>query len=112
MINVLRKDDLACIDFLPKEVVEVLLDTIDVLDEAYGATRSLNDDGGYICIVETLEEVFKLKEETLKGLVYEFSDLLHQDEKSTYHSTLYMLSSDYSLVVVTTNELTEHLVTL
>lgn len=112
MINILRKDELASLDFLPREVAEVLENTLDVLNEAYGEERTLTDDGGYICIVETLEEVIKIKDEILKGLLYEFSDLIYKDEEMVYHSTLYMLSNDYSLIVVTKNELTEKLITL
>lgn len=112
MINILRKDELACLDFLPREVVEVLENTLDVLNEAYGEERTLTDDGGYICIVETLEEIIKIKDGILKGLLYEFSDLIYKAEELVYHSTLYMLSNDYSLTVVTKNELTEKLITL
>ena len=39
----------------------------------------------------------------------EFSDVLHQDETNTYSSTLYILSSDYSITVITKNEETEYL---
>ena len=73
MINILSKEDLDCVEYLPKEVVEVLSDTIDVLDEAYGSTRSLTDDGGYVCVIENIEEVNnkldKKNSETLKQLI-------------------------------------------
>ena len=53
--------------------------------------------------------VFIALSNILKGLVEEFSDVLHQDETNTYSSTLYILSSDYSITVITKNEETEYL---
>lgn len=112
MINLWKKDDLNLLSEYPKEVIENVDNIITILDESYGDNRKSTDDGGYICIVETLEEVIKIKDEILKGLLYEFSDLIYKDEELVYHSTLYMLSNDYSLTVVTKNELTEKLITL
>lgn len=112
MINLWKKDDLNLLSEYPKEVIENVDNIITILDESYGDNRKSTDDGGYICIVETLEEVIKIKDEILKGLLYEFSDLIYKDEEMVYHSTLYMLSNDYSLIVVTKNELTEKLITL
>ena len=109
MINILSKEDLDCVEYLPKEVVEVLSDTIDVLDEAYESTRSLTDDGGYVCVIENIEEVKYLKESILKGLVEEFSDVIYEDNVDKYSSTLYLLSSDYSITVITKNEVTDEL---
>ena len=112
MINLWKKDDLNLLSEYPKEVFENVDNIITILDESYGDNRKSTDDGGYICIVETLEEGIKVKDEILKGLLYEFSDLIYKDEEMVYHSTLYMLSNDYSLLVVTKNELTEKLITL
>ena len=112
MINLWKKDDLNLLSEYPKEVIENVDNIITILNESYGDNRKSTDDGGYICIVETLEEVIKIKDEILKGLLYEFSDLIYKDEELVYHSTLYMLSNDYSLTVVTKNELTEKLITL
>ncbi|EQI51579.1 hypothetical protein QOS_3018, partial [Clostridioides difficile Y184] len=50
-----------------------------------------------------------LKSNILKGLVEEFSDVIYEDEVNTYNSTLYLLSSDYSVTVISKNEETEYL---
>ena len=39
----------------------------------------------------------------------EFSDVIYEDKVKTYNSTLYLLSSDYSITVITKNEETEYL---
>ena len=82
---------------------------IDILDENYGYNRKLTDDGGYVCIIEDIKEIEYLKVNVLKGLVEEFSDVVYQDDTDKYNSTLYMLSSDYSITVITKNEITDKL---
>ena len=109
MINLLKKEDLKLLSAYPKEVVENVDDVITILNESYGDNRKSTDDGGYVCIIENIKEVENLKSNILKGLVEEFSDVLHQDETNTYSSTLYILSSDYSITVITKNEETEYL---
>lgn len=74
-----------------------------------GCNRKLTDDGGYVCIIEDIKEVENLKSNILKGLVEEFSDVIYEDEVNTYNSTLYLLSSDYSVTVISKNEETEYL---
>ena len=109
MIKLWKKEDLNLLSEYPKEVVENVDNSINILDESYGYNRKLTDDCGYVCIIEDIKEVENLKSNILKGLVEEFSDVLHQDETNTYSSTLYILSSDYSITVITKNEETEYL---
>ena len=80
-----------------------------ILDESYGYNRKSTDDGGYVCVIEDIEEVEYLKVNVLKGLVEEFSDVIYEDNIDKYSSTLYLLSSDYSITVITKNELTDEL---
>ena len=80
-----------------------------ILDESYGYNRKSTDDGGYVCVIDDIEEVEYLKVNVLKGLVEEFSDVIYEDNIDKYSSTLYLLSSDYSITVITKNELTDEL---
>ena len=82
---------------------------ITILDESYGDNRKSTDDGGYVCVIEDIEEVEYLKVNVLKGLVEEFSDVIYKDNVDKYSSTLYLLSSDYSITVITKNEVTDEL---
>ncbi|MDU2147311.1 MAG: hypothetical protein E7E58_04885 [Paeniclostridium sordellii] len=109
MINLWKKEDLKVLSEYPKEVVENVDNIINILDENYGFNRKLTDDGGYVCIVEDIKEVENLKSNILKGLEAEFSDVIYEDEINMYNSTLYILSSDYSLTVISKNEETEYL---
>ena len=109
MINLWKKDDLNLLSEYPKEVVENVDNVITILDESYGDNRKSTDDGGYVCIIEDIEEVKYLKVNTLEGLVEEFSDVIYEDSIDKYNSTLYLLSSDYSIIIVTKNEVTKEL---
>lgn len=109
MINLWKKGDLNLLSEYPKEVVENVDDVINILDENYGCNRKLTDDGGYVCIIEDIKEVENLKSNILKGLVEEFSDVIYEDNVDKYSSTLYLLSSDYSITVITKNEVTDEL---
>ena len=109
MINLFKKEDLKLLLKYPNEVVENIENAIDILDENYGYNRKLTDDGGYICIIEDIKEIEYLKVNILKGLVEEFSDVVYQDDTDKYNSTLYMLSTDYSITVITKNEITDKL---
>ncbi|CEQ15121.1 hypothetical protein [Paraclostridium sordellii] len=109
MINLWKKEDLNLLSEYPKEVVENVDNVINILDENYGCNRKLTDDGGYVCIVEDIKEVEDLKSNILKGLEAEFSDVIYEDEVNMYNSILYILSSDYSLTVISKNEETEYL---
>ena len=109
MINLWKKEDLNLLSEYPKEVVENVDNVINILDENYGYNRKLTDDGGYVCIIEDIKEVENLKSNILNGLVEEFSDVIYEDKVNTYKSTLYLLSSDYSVTVISKNEETEYL---
>lgn len=109
MINLWKKEDLKVLSEYPKEVVENVDNIINILDENYGFNRKLTDDGGYVCIVEDIKEIENLKSNILKGLEAEFSDVIYEDEINMYNSTLYILSSDYSLTIISKNEETEYL---
>lgn len=109
MINLWKKEDLKVLSEYPKEVVENVDNIINILDENYGFNRKLTDDGGYVCIVEGIKEVEDLKSNILNGLVEEYSDVIYEDEVNIYNSTLYIISSDYSVTVISKNEETEYL---
>ena len=109
MINLWKKEELNLLSEYPKEVVRNVNNVITVLNEYYGYNRKSTDDGGYVCVIEDIEEVEYLKVNVLKGLVEEFSDVIYEDNVDKYSSTLYLLSSDYSITVITKNEVTDEL---
>ena len=109
MINLWKKEDLNLLLEYPKEVVKNVDNVINILNENYGYNRKSTDDGGYVCIIEDIKEVEYLKVNILKGLVEEFSDVIYENNIDKYNSTLYLLSSDYSITIITKNEMTNEL---
>lgn len=94
----------------PIEVVNSISDIIDVLDENYGVERNIEDDlGGYVVIVENIVDIEMLKEDKLMGVVAEYTDIITCSEGVNWNSSLFLLSSDFSIVVITTEELTKFL---
>lgn len=109
MINLWKKEDLKLLLEYPKEIVENVDKVINILDESYGNNRKVTDNGGYVCVIEDIEEVEYLRVNILKGLVEEFSDVIYEDNVDKYNSTLYLLSSDYAITVITRNKATDEL---
>ncbi|MBH6948100.1 hypothetical protein I6A93_10285 [Clostridioides difficile] len=109
MINLWKKEDLNLLSEYPKEVLENVNNVINILDENYGSNRKLTDDGGYVCIIDDIKDIEYLKSNVLNGLIEEFSDVVYEDKINTYSSTLYILSSDYSVTIISKNEETEYL---
>ncbi|GAA3656572.1 hypothetical protein [Asaccharospora irregularis] len=104
MINLWKKEDLNLLSEYPKEVVENVGNVINVLNESYGDNRKSTYYGGYVFVIEDIEELEYFKSNILKGLVAEFSDVIYENEVNTYNSTLYLLYSDYSITVIYKNE--------
>ena len=109
MINLWKKENLNLLSEYPKEVFKNVINTMNILGESYSYDREVTDDGGYICILQSIEEVDYFKENILKGIVEEFSDAIYESENITYNSTLYLPSSDYAITVITKNEFTDKL---
>ena len=94
----------------PVEVINNVLEVINVLDENYGANRDIESDlGGYVVIAENIIDIEILKQDKLQGLVPEYTDVIEVVNGENYTSSLYLLSSDFSIVVVTTEELSKFL---
>ncbi|ACD53625.1 hypothetical protein DVV91_12365 [Clostridium botulinum] len=94
----------------PIEVTDTISNTIEVLDENYGAERNIEADlGGYVVIVENTVDIEMLKQDKLKGLLAEYTDIIKCSEGVNWTSSLFLISSDFSIVVITTEELSKFL---
>ena len=83
MKKIYSKEQLKQLKEYPIEVINSISETIEILDNNYGANRNVDSDlGGYI--LECSEEV-------------------------NWTSSLFLLSSDFSIVVVCTEELSKFL---
>lgn len=94
----------------PIEVVNSISEIIEILNDNYGADRNVDNDlGGYVLIVENIVDIEILKQDKLHGLVPEYTDVIECKEGVNWTSSLFLLCSDFSIVVVTTEELSKFL---
>ena len=94
----------------PIEVINNISDIIDVLDENYGVERNIKADlGGYVLIAENIVDIEILKQSKLKAVVAEYTDVIECSDGVNWTSSLFLLLSDYSIIAVTTEELSKFL---
>ncbi|MDZ4993697.1 hypothetical protein GNF80_12060 [Clostridium perfringens] len=103
MKKVYKESQLVELKNLQSEVIENIRETISVLDENYGVDRDIEADlGGYIFIAENIVDIEMLKQDKLKSLIPEYTDVIKCKEGVKWTYSLFLLSSDYAIVVVTT----------
>ena len=110
MEKIYKESKLLEVNNIPSEVIESMKVTIAILNESYGANRNIESDlGGYVVIAENIVDMEILKQDKLQGLVPEYTDIIECSEGVNWTSSLFLLSSDFSIVVVTTEELSKFL---
>ena len=92
----------------PVEVIKSISETIDILNENYGENRDVDKDlGGYVLVVESVKDVKELKNGILKDILPEYTDEIKCSEGVNYTSSLFLLSSDFSVVVIADEEISK-----
>lgn len=85
-----------CINFS-----EILLGKIssyvEILDDEYGYDRNYLESGGYVMVLETIEDILSVDNIIdFKDRVCELVEIVDDD----YLSALYLLGDDYAIVVI------------
>ena len=110
MKKIYKENQLLEVNNIPSEVIESIKVTIDILNENYGEDRDIESNlGGYVVIAENIVDIEILKQEKLQSLIPEYTDIIECSEGVNWTSSLFLLSSDFSIVVVTTEELSKFL---
>ncbi|GAA0860265.1 hypothetical protein GCM10008916_25820 [Clostridium nitritogenes] len=108
MKKIYLKEHLLDLGNYPVEVIKSIYETTYVLNENYGENRDVDKDlGGYVLIVENIEDVKELKNGMLKDILPEYTDEIICSEGVNYTSSLFLLSSDFSVVVIADEELSK-----
>lgn len=108
MIRVFNKKQLKELNNYSIEVIKSISETIDILNENYGENRNVDKDlGGYVLVVENIEEVKELRNGMLKDILPEYTDEIKCSEGVNYTSSLLLLYSDFSVVVIANEELSK-----
>ncbi|MDZ5053698.1 hypothetical protein ACV3TK_08785 [Clostridium perfringens] len=78
------------------EVIQSISEIIEILNENYGENRNVDKDlGGYVLVVENIEDVKELRNGMLKDILPEYIDKIICSEGVNYTSSLFLLSSDF-----------------
>ena len=94
----------------PIEVINSIFEIIEILDDNYGANRDIEADlGGYVVIAENIVDIEILKQGKLLGLIPEYTDIVECSEGVNWTYSLFLLSSDFSIVVVCIKEISKFL---
>ena len=92
-------------------VISAIEEQVKILDANYGSERNIDADlGGYVLVLETKDDVIEAKENILKDIIVEYVDDVECEGGKQYCLALFILSSDYAVVVVSTKELMDILV--
>ena len=97
MIEILRKTDLTSITHYPKSVVDTIRQSVSNLDEAYGADRTRDGDGGLELIVETEDELRALIQSLPYGDLPESAEELAPD----FIHAVYVVGNERTLDIFT-----------
>lgn len=110
MLKIFNNEMLANIKSFPSEIIKSIEEIIALINENYGEDRDVDNDlGGYVLVAENIVDIEILKRDKLQGLVAEYTDIIECSEGVNWTSSLFLLSSDYAIVVVTTEELSKFL---
>ena len=109
MIKVGKINDLMAIkNKYDKKILVKIRGIIQILDDNYKEGRDIDKDlGGYILIVESIDDIKELKNGILQDIVPEYTDKIICSEGVNYNSSLFLLSSDFSIVVIADEELSK-----
>ena len=108
MNKIYLKKQLGELSNYPVEVIKSISEIIDILNENYGENRNVDKDlGGYVLVVENIEDVKELRNGMLKDILPEYIDEIICSEGVNYTSSLFLLSSDFSVVVIAEEELSK-----
>lgn len=99
MKKIFKKSHLDSLEEYPVEVKESIKEIIETLNDNYGENRDVDKDlGGYIILIETLNDLGTLQKKRVKDIEPEYIDIIESNNGS-YSKSLYLLSSDYVIMV-------------
>lgn len=88
---------------LPQEVVEVIKGIAAILDAEYGENRDVDGgNGGYVIVIETKEDLEKLKEIyiDLDDVIAEYVDKIVVKDEEAYTNSLIICNNDFTISLI------------
>jgi len=93
MIKLYKKEQLEELkEKYSNEMLKEAEEIMALLDDNYGVNRDVDQDlGGYIAILESKEDVAEIKDNSIKGLLPEHTDIIKSDDGIDYYSSLFLV---------------------
>lgn len=91
VIKVFNSKNLGSLINYPIEVVNNIKEVLVILNENYWVNRNVDNDlGGYVVIVENIVDIEILKQDKLKGLIPEYTDVIECSKGVNWTSSLFL----------------------
>ena len=95
---------------LPPPVHQRIEETVAILNFHYGENRHIDKDlGGYVLLIEKKEDFLEFKKffsEEISHITVEYADIIFWRDKPTHTASLFLVSSDFSVLLITPYSLT------
>jgi len=110
MIKIGYKKELDKVITMPNQVVETVNKILSILDSEYGEDRNLEESGGYVLILESKEDIIKLRDDIHIDLeiyaIPEYVDIIKCSGGKVYTNSLVLCNDDYAISLIIPMELT------
>jgi len=111
MLRLAKETDLVMIQSYPEEVQIAVQEVLKILDENYGADRNPKADyGGYVILTESEDDFGEIEAEMNVEVsvdsIPEYVDIIRCENRKVYTSSLFLLGSDYGIVLVMPYDIT------
>lgn len=89
---------------VPPPVHQRIEETVAILNYHYGENRHIDKDlGGYVLLIEKEEDFLEFKKifsEEISRITVEYADIIFWKDKPTHTASLYLVSSDFSILLI------------
>mgnify|MGYP003457824487 FL=1 len=106
MIELANLEDLEKVEYLPEKLRDVLADDLAIFSAEYGSKRNYKVEGGYIAIIQSVEDYLVFREHNL-DFANEEIITEYEDEFEGYVASLILVGDNYNLVIVAPMELSD-----
>jgi hypothetical protein len=103
MLKIAHVHQMASINGLPVEVMNVIHEAVSILDNEYGVNRTVDSgDGGFVLVIESKAELAALQEIRIDVTsdIPEYVDVIHCQNGQVFASSLILQGSDFGIVLV------------
>ena len=104
------KADCDCLEGLPPPVHQRIEETVAILNYHYGENRHIDKDlGGYVLLIEKEDDFLEFKKifsEEVSNITIEYSDIIFWKDEPTHTASLFLVSSDFSILLIIPYSLT------